>query len=84
MKILMFFLAIGTMAVTFQTRADEKMSSLQTELSNTTLSGYVDSSVTYNFSPEIQPTPEPSSIALLAMGFVAAAFIIKIRRKQGA
>ncbi len=75
-----------------------KISQVDTALGNTTISGYVDVaatfnsgseiqfapaiSATYDFSSGIQPAPEPSSFALLTLGFVSIGFIIIIRRKQ--
>jgi PEP-CTERM motif len=74
-----------------------KISQVNTALSNTTFGGYVDVAETFNpdspiqFSPatfmdgnfnsEIQPVPEPSSLALLALGFTAVGWIAKIRRQ---
>ena len=40
--------AIGVVNLTSAARADEKISEVQTALSNTTLSGYVDTSAVWN------------------------------------
>ena len=39
--------AVGVVSLASAARADEKMSSLQTALSNTTISGYVDTAATW-------------------------------------
>jgi hypothetical protein len=99
LKKLKAFVAVGLLAVAFQAQADEgKISQLDTALSSTTISGYVDvaatynsgseiqfasvPSVAYNFSSEMQPAPEPSSLALLMLSFATVGLIVKMRRKQ--
>src|SRR5271156_4180155 len=44
--------AIGVVNLTSAARADEKMSQIQTALSNTTLSGYVDTSAIWELGPQ--------------------------------
>src|SRR5476651_1265100 len=43
--------AVGVVSLTSAARADEKMSSVQTALSNTTISGYVSASANYQITP---------------------------------
>src|SRR3974390_2522266 len=42
--------AVGVVSLASAARADEKLSALQTAVSSTTLSGYVDTSMQWNFS----------------------------------
>ncbi len=52
--------AVGVVSLASAARADEKMSSLQTALSNTTISGFVSASMNWNISPggsEAQGSP---------------------------
>ena len=44
--------AIGVVSLASAARADEKMSAVQTALSNTTLSGYVDVSAQWNLGQQ--------------------------------
>jgi hypothetical protein len=63
MKKLMAFVVVGLLAVAFQAQADEgKISQLDTALSSTTISGYVDVAATYNLVrksnlPQCHPWP---------------------------
>src|SRR5277367_1209149 len=43
--------AVGVVSLASAARADEKMNSLQTALSNTTISGYVDVSANWQIAP---------------------------------
>ncbi|HEY3932702.1 MAG TPA: outer membrane beta-barrel protein [Verrucomicrobiae bacterium] len=49
--------AIGVVNLTSAARADEKISQVQTALSNTTLSGYVDTAAVWNLGPNYGGTP---------------------------
>ena len=49
--------AIGVVNLTSAARADEKISQVQTALSNTTLSGYVDTAAIWNFGPNYGGLP---------------------------
>jgi len=47
--------AVGVVSLASAARADEKMSSLQTALSNTTISGYVDTAATWRPGTDLNP-----------------------------
>jgi hypothetical protein len=47
--------AVGVVSLASAARADEKMSALQTALSNTTFSGYVDTAVTWRPGTDLNP-----------------------------
>jgi hypothetical protein len=68
--------------------ADERLSGIQTELTDTTISGYVNASADvgttvpsdFSVADSISAVPEPSSIVLFAMG--AVGFIIFTRSNR--
>ena len=73
-SVLLTILFIGCVSA----RADEKLNPDSTSLGGSTFGGYVDSSATY--SPDA--VPEPSVIALLAVGSIGAGFIARRYSKQ--
>jgi len=52
--------AVGVVSLASAARADEKMSSLQTALSNTTISGYVDTAATWRPGTDQNPAGGPN------------------------
>jgi hypothetical protein len=52
--------AVGVVSLASAARADEKMSSLQTALSNTTISGYVDTAATWRPGTDQNPVGGPN------------------------
>ena len=86
-------LALFANALICDAHADERLSGLQTELTDTTISGYVDASADIGTvaSPDLSATflisavPEPSSIRLLSVGAAGVIiFSIAKRRRQRA
>ncbi len=75
-----------SLAATCLCQAEEpKLSQVETALSSTVLSGYIDTSASIDFShsanlPGGQSVPEPSSVALLSMG--GAAVMLVLRRRM--
>jgi len=69
-RLLIAFAGVAVMCTTI--RAEEKQNNLLTSLSSTTISGYVDSSATWNIGSG-NSIPEPATGALLLAG---AAFVI--------
>jgi hypothetical protein len=72
-------------------RADESKSGLQTELTDTTISGYVDASADIgagapselSASFSVSSVPEPSSIGLFAVGIAALGLVGLANRRSG-
>ena len=63
-------------------RAEENFSPVQTSLSSTVISGYVDSSAEWNLGSQIQDVPEPSTLGLLAVGAAGVVWLFGRRRRS--
>jgi hypothetical protein len=65
--------AIGVVSLASAARADEKLSQVQTALSNTTLSGYVDTSAQWNLGSQNNNNANPAGIPSYAFGGIGKA-----------
>jgi hypothetical protein len=81
LKISLKVLLIAALFVAVCSHAEEGKNQTLTPVSQTTLGGYIDTSATWQFGPGVQAVPEPSTLALLAMGSVGVGFIC--RRRNG-
>lgn len=64
-------------------KAEETSSPVMTSIIGTTTSGYVDTTASWTPPTQqshVQPVPEPSSVALLALGAIAVGFVAKRRK----
>jgi hypothetical protein len=77
-----WFVLAGLVLMCASLRAEEKQNNLLTSLSSTTISGYVDSSATWN--PGVaNSVPEPASGTFLFAGAAAVALFNGARRRSG-
>ncbi|MCX6896226.1 MAG: PEP-CTERM sorting domain-containing protein [Verrucomicrobia bacterium] len=87
MKPLATLFAAGLLAVAASAGAEEK-TYLETSVSGTQISGYVNTSAHWDFAPvppvdasQIQAVPEPSTLALLGIGCAVLGLAARNRRR---